>query len=535
MTDQRPTVERRSPAEALRRRIGIDVGGTNTDAVLLDGAQVVHAVKTPTTADVTSGVTTALRQVVAPAPDRGGLASAAPISAIMIGTTHFTNAVVQRRDLTRVAAIRIGLPASASLPPFVDWPADLAELVRGDVIMLEGGHEYDGRPIVPFDEVGMRAAARRIKAAGLTSVGIASVFSPLNAECEARAAAILREEYPDVAVTLSHQLGRIGLLERENATLLNAALVDLARRTTRAFTDAIAASGLAAPLYLTQNDGTVMLASVAEAFPVYSFASGPTNSMRGAAFLSGLADAIVIDVGGTTTDIGSLRHGFPREANSVVEVGGVRTLFRMPDLLSLGLGGGSLVSDDGATVGPRSVGYRLVEEGRVFGGAILTATDIAVAAGLTDLGERARVAALSGDAVKRAVARIHATIEEGVDRMKTDAREEPLVAVGGGCFLVPERIPGVSEVVHVPHQAVANAVGAAIAQVSGEIDQIFQNLGRDDAIAAARRLAETRAVEAGADGATLQVVDVEDLPLAYLPGNSLRVRVRVVGDIGKAS
>ena len=527
--DVRPTVERRSPAKALRRVIGIDVGGTNTDAVLLDGTQVVRAVKTPTTADVTSGITAALRQILAE-PRRGDTSPAA-IDAVMIGTTHFTNAVVQRRDLTRVAAVRIGLPASASLPPFVDWPEDLAALVRGEVVMLEGGHEYDGRPIVPFDERGMRAAARRIKAAGLTSVAIASVFSPLNAECEARAAVILREEHPEAAVTLSHQLGRIGLLERENATLLNAALVDLARRTTRAFTEAIAASGLAAPLYLTQNDGTVMLASVAETFPVYSFASGPTNSMRGAAFLSGLADAIVIDVGGTTTDIGSLRHGFPREANNVVEVGGVRTLFRMPDLLSLGLGGGSLVSDDGGTVGPRSVGYRLVEDGRVFGGSTLTATDIAVAAGLTDLGERARVAGVSADTVERAVARMHALIEEGVDRMKTDAREEPLVAVGGGCFLVPERVPGVSEVVHVRHQAVANAVGAAIAQVSGEIDQIFQNLARADAIDAARRLAETRAIEAGAEAGTLQVVEVEDLPLAYLPGNSLRVRVRVVGDI----
>ena len=536
--DQSPTVERRSPAKALRRLIiGIDVGGTNTDAVLLDGPRVVHAVKTPTTPDVTTGITTALKELVSeprpisytPPSDRPGLTPR--VTNIMIGTTHFTNAVVQRRDLTRVAAVRIGLPASASLPPFVDWPEDLAALVRGEVVMLEGGHEYDGRPIVPFDERGMREAARRIRAAGLTSVGIASVFSPLNAECETRAAAILREEHPDATVTLSHQLGRIGLLERENATLLNAALVDLARRTTRAFTAAIAASGLAAPLYLTQNDGTVMLASAAEAFPVYSFASGPTNSMRGAAFLSGLADAMVIDVGGTTTDIGSLRHGFPREANNVVEVGGVRTLFRMPDLLSLGLGGGSLVSDDGAAVGPRSVGYRLVEDGRVFGGATLTATDVAVAAGLTDLGERGRVAGLSGDLVKRAVARMHVMVEEGVDRMKTDAREEPLIAVGGGCFLVPERVPGVSDVVHVPHQAVANAVGAAIAQVSGEIDQIFQNLSRDEAIAAARRRAEARAVEAGADAATLKVVDVEDLPLAYLPGHSLRVRVRVVGDV----
>jgi N-methylhydantoinase A/oxoprolinase/acetone carboxylase beta subunit len=507
------------------RRVGIDVGGTNTDAVLLDGDAVVHTVKTPTTVDVTRGITTALRELLAAARPPG------PIDAVMIGTTHFTNAVVQRRDLTRVAAIRIGLPASASLPPFVDWPEDLAALVRGEVAMIAGGHEYDGRAIVPFDERAMRDAARRIAAGGLTSVGIASVFSPLNAECETQAAAILREECPDIAVTLSHELGRIGLLERENATLLNAALVDLARRTTRAFTEALRASDLAAPLYLTQNDGTVMLAATAEAFPVYSFASGPTNSMRGAAFLSGLSDAIVIDVGGTTTDVGSLRRGFPREANNVVEIGGVRTLFRMPDLLSLGLGGGSLVANDGRRVGPRSVGFRLVEEGRVFGGDTLTATDVAVAAGLIDLGDRRRVADLSADVVQTAVLRMHALIEEGVDRMKTDAREEPLIAVGGGCFLVPERLVGVSEVVHVRHQAVANAVGAAIAQVSGEIDQIFQNLTRETAIAEARHAAEQRAIAAGADAGTLQLVEVEDLPLAYLPGNSLRVRVRVVGDI----
>jgi N-methylhydantoinase A/oxoprolinase/acetone carboxylase beta subunit len=524
---------RRSPAQTPRRRIGIDVGGTNTDAVLLDGIRVVHTVKTPTTADVTSGITTALRELLADRATGGAPAVGAgrPPEAVVIGTTHFTNAVVQRRDLTPVAAIRIGLPAGASLPPFVDWPQDLAALVRGEVFMVEGGHEYDGRPIVPLDERAVRDAARRLRAAGLTSVAVASVFSPLNAECEERAAAILREECPEVAVTLSHQLGRIGLLERENAALLNAALVELARRTTRAFAEALRASGLTAPLYLTQNDGTVMQAGTAEAYPVYSFASGPTNSMRGAAFLSGLADAIVIDVGGTTTDIGSLRHGFPREANSVVEVGGVRTLFRMPDLHSLGLGGGSLVRGEPPVIGPDSVGYRLVDEGRVFGGAVLTATDVAVAAGLVDLGDRRRVADLPGAGVKAALARMHATIEEAVDRMKTDAREEPLIAVGGGCFLVPERLAGISEVVHVPHQAVANAVGAAIAQVSGEVDQIFQNLSRDEALAQGRRIAEQRAVAAGAVAASLSVVESEDLPLAYLPGNSLRVRVRVVGDL----
>ena len=137
------------------RRIGIDVGGTNTDAVLLENGRVVHAVKTPTTEDVMAGILTALAELAGhPDVARGA------IDGVVIGTTHFVNAVVQRRDLAQVAAVRIGLPASASLPPFCDWPEDLAQCVRGEVFMLEGGHDYDGRPIVPFDETGMRKSVR---------------------------------------------------------------------------------------------------------------------------------------------------------------------------------------------------------------------------------------------------------------------------------------------------------------------------------------------------------------------------------------
>src|SRR5438132_9457297 len=139
------------------RRIGIDVGGTNTDAVLLEDGRVVHAVKTPTTADVTAGIVTALAALA-----RHPEVTKAGIDGVVIGTTHFVNAVVQRRDLARVAAVRIGLPASASLPPFCDWPEDLARCVRGAVFMLEGGHDYDGRPFVPFDGTGIRTPATRI-------------------------------------------------------------------------------------------------------------------------------------------------------------------------------------------------------------------------------------------------------------------------------------------------------------------------------------------------------------------------------------
>jgi N-methylhydantoinase A/oxoprolinase/acetone carboxylase beta subunit len=246
-----------------------------------------------------------------------------------------------------------------------------------------------------------------------------------------------------------------------------------------------------------------------------------------------MIDALVVDVGGTTCDFGCLQRGFPREANNVIEVGGVRTLFRMPDLISIGLGGGTVVDPaDPTRIGPLSVGYRLTRDGLVFGGDTLTCTDIGVAAGLIDLGDRSRVAGLKGVFVDRALARIRAMLEEAVDQIKSSADPLPLIAVGGGSFLVPDGLAGISDVVRVPYQGVANALGAAIAQVSGEADQVFQNCTREDAIGGARQIAEERAVRNGANRATLTVIEVEDLPLAYLPGNSLRVRVRVAGEIG---
>ena len=520
------------------RRIGVDVGGTNTDAVLLEDGRVVHAVKTPTTEDVTGGIVTALGMLSNHAEVARGT-----IDGVVIGTTHFVNAVVQRRHLSPVAAIRIGLPASASLPPFCDWPTDLATLVRVAVFMLEGGHEYDGREFMAFDEAGMRAAARQTRASGLRSVAIAASFSPLDSAHEERAREILAEECPETTITLSHELGRIGLLERENAALLNAALTDLARVTIAGFREAIAASRIDAPLFITQNDGTVMSAETAMALPVMSFASGATNSMRGAAFLSGVQDAMVVDVGGTSTDVGQLRRGFPREANSVVEIGEVRTLFRMPDLFSIGLGGGSVVTHGapasgrhaGGTpalqVGPHSVGYRLTEEALVFGGEVLTATDAAVAAGIVEIGDPTKAAGVAPDLARAVLDAARAKLEDAIDRMKTEASDVPLIAVGGGAFLVPDRLAGISEVIHVEHGDCANAVGAAIAQISGETDQVYREMTREDAIAAAEAQAVERAVAAGADRTSLQTVDVEDMPIAYLPGNALRVRVRVAGEM----
>ena len=505
------------------KHIGIDVGGTNTDAVFVQDNQVLGAVKSPTTSDVTTGVRRALAALIQACPQ-----AAAP-EAVMIGTTHFTNAVVQRRDLEPAAALRVCLPAAASLLPFCDWPEDLAQKVNGGTYLVQGGHEFDGRELMPLDERAVRDAARAIRASGVSTVAISGVFSPLIGDAELRAGEILKQEHPDCRITYSHQLGRIGLLGRENVALLNATLIDLAHKTTDAFVQALADSGIDAPLFLTQNDGTVTLAENARDFPVHSFASGPTNSMRGAVFLAKINDAVVCD-GRHHRRRGLRAERLPRQANNMVEVGGVRTAFRMPDLLSIGVGGGTLVNPDTLQIGPVSVGHRLLQEALVFGGNQLTCTDIAVAAGLADIGDRSRVAHLSAATVQGALARIHEAIAEASDRMKSDARDVPLIAVGGGSVLIPDRVAGFSEVARVANHAVANAVGAAIAQVSGEVDQIFTNLGREELLEQARKIAVGRAA-AGADADTVTVIEQEDIPLAYLPGNAVRARVRVVGEI----
>jgi N-methylhydantoinase A/oxoprolinase/acetone carboxylase beta subunit len=454
---------------------------------------------------------------------------------VMIGTTHFINALIEGRRLAPTAALRLGLPATASLPPMVDWPARLVSAVQGRAYLAHGGHEFDGRHISELDEDELRRHAADMGAHGVRSVAVSSVFSPVNTEFEQRAAAVLAEELgPDVAISLSHEIGRIGLLERENATIINAALRELATGIVEGLAKSVSGHGITAPIYLSQNDGTLMDVDFARRYPVATFASGPTNSMRGAAVLSGLATCAVIDVGGTTSDVGILTNGFPREATTEVVVAGIRTNFRMPDVLSVGIGGGSLVRDQGeVTVGPDSVGYRLTQEALVFGGRTLTATDVAVAAGRASIGDPALARSIDPDLAARALARIAADVADVVERMRTSSDPLPIVAVGGGSILLPDELPGLGAVHRPENFAVANAIGAAIAQVGGEVDRIYAiESGRRDAVVdEARQEAVDRAVAAGAEPHSVNVVDFDEVPIPYLPGNATRIRCKAVGDL----
>lgn len=510
-------------------RIGVDVGGTNTDAALLRGSEVLATVKSSTTADVTSGVATAIRAVLGEA----GI-DATAINAVMIGTTHFLNAVVEGRHLEKVGVLRLCGAATRSLPPMIDWPDTLRPTVEGGAAMVGGGVNYDGSEIAPLDTKAIRAACRDWRAKRIPAVAICSVFALVDPRMENEAAAIVAEELPGAAISLSHRIGRTGLLPRENATILNASLNKLGHETVGAFRSAFAALGLDCPLYLTQNDGTLMAAEFAERYPVFTIASGPTNSMRGAAFLTGLSDAAVIDVGGTTTDIGMLVAGFPRTRSEGAMIGGVPTNFRVPDVYSFGLGGGSIVRPGALpTIGPDSVGFRLPQKALCFGGDTLTATDIAVAAGLVDLGDRSRLGHITPDFARQMLARMKASIETVLDRMKPSADPIPAILVGGGSVLVEGLLEGTSVSLKPDHFGSANAIGAAIAQVSGEVDSVvsLEGTSREIVLEALVGEARTRAVEAGADADTITLAEIEETPLAYLPGNAIRVAAKVIGEL----
>lgn len=513
-------------------KLGIDVGGTNTDAVLIDeGLNVVAAIKNPTSGDIYEGIMGAVDAVLA----ESGV-NPAEIGQAMLGTTQCTNAIVERKGLAPIAILRIGAPASVGIPPMVDWADDIAA-VAADSAIIGGGFEYDGKRLAAFDEAACRAFFEGVKGK-VGAVAISCVFSGVRNDDELAAAQIAREVLgEDVHVSISSEIGSMGLVERENATILNAALHEVAKRFTEGFAKSLAERGIThADVYLSQNDGTLMTIEHARQYPILTIACGPTNSIRGASYLSRMEDAIVIDVGGTTTDLGVLQSGFPRESGVAVTIGGVRTNFRMPDVISIGLGGGSIVrerEDGRVTVGPDSVGYEITKHALVFGGDVMTATDIAVRLGMAEVGDASKVAHIDEAFANKALDVMRELVEEGIDMMKVSNDDIDAILVGGGSIILPTDMAGTAACVKPEHSGCANAIGSAISKVSGTYEALvdYDVTPRDEALAAAREAAIAQAVEAGAIRETVEIIDSEDVPLQYYPGHTNRVKVKAAGDL----
>ena len=289
--------------------------------------------------------------------------------------------------------------------------------------------------------------------------------------------------------------------------------------------------------------------------PIKTIASGPANSMLGASHLAvdkstnegsrsedeTKESMIVLDVGGTTTDAGVLMAtGYPRQASAYSKIAQVQINAPMPDVSSVGLGGGSVVktTPEGVvmSIGPESVGNRLTTEALCFGGSVFTATDIAVAAGLAPVVGTMPVT-LDPVTVSSGQDLLARKFEDIINSVKTQAGSLPIALVGGGTIICPRELDGGINVVRSPFVSVANAVGAATAKISARVDTIYNTDNtasrdeRDRLNELTKEAATEKCVRQGAKLETVHTVERSVSEMAYISGK-LRVMVRVVGEIG---
>ncbi|KAL6802674.1 hypothetical protein GGI42DRAFT_324952 [Trichoderma sp. SZMC 28013] len=533
-----------SISSSKRLRVGVDVGGTNTDGVVIDPSRVSEPDKgilawhkAATTTNPSDGISDAITTMFTTANISPG-----DVASVTIGTTHFVNAVMERdaNRLSKVAVIRLSGPFGKHAPPCVDWPDDMRELILGYYALAKGGLEVDGSLISDIDEIEIRSYCKDIKDRGIKSIVVNGVFSPIDTveRQEERAAEIIKDEIPGCDVVCSNEVANLGFLERENAAVLNASILSFARKTIRSFQEPVKKLGLECPVFITQNDGTLLSGEMAARLPIRTFSSGPTNSMRGAAFLVGgeLNEAImVVDIGGTTSDVGLLlANGFPRQQAAYSDLAGVRMNFSCPDVKSIALGGGSIVrKGDSMTIGPDSVGYKLTKEAVVFGGQVLTTTDCTVLSDPTiAVGDRDLVnGALSDEELVRFKSIVKHKLEKVIDMMKTSPDDVPVLLVGGGAIIAPDLLKGASKVIKPKFAEVANAIGAATARVSAVIDTVKSTESKSTAQLLEEISGEAvdKAVAAGALSDSVTIAEIESIPLQYIANRS-RFIVRAAGD-----
>nr|WP_063792015.1 hydantoinase/oxoprolinase N-terminal domain-containing protein [Nonomuraea pusilla] len=304
-------------------RAGVDVGPTNTDAAhLADDGSVLATVKVASVpGDPAAGVRAALARL----PRR-------ELTHVAVGLRATAASVVRRQGLRKVGVLRIGGAPARAVRPLSGWPPDLREAVSAGYAIVDGGGGLDPEDWAPLDRDAVARFASGV-AGRAQAVAVAGLFSPLDGDQEREAAEIVRAELGDLPIALSADLGSIGLLERENATVLDAALSGVAGALADGLAATLAELCPGAAVLVTRGDGTLMSLEHLARHPGLSLGSGPASVLRGAGVLAGLGDAVVADVGARRITVGALAGGFPEEAVGGAEIGGVPVGFRVPSLI----------------------------------------------------------------------------------------------------------------------------------------------------------------------------------------------------------
>ncbi|WP_127902059.1 hydantoinase/oxoprolinase N-terminal domain-containing protein [Solirhodobacter olei] len=329
--------------------LGVDTGGTYTDAVLVDegGERVLSSAKSLTTrADLALGI----GRAVDAALQSAGLAPG-DVAMVSLSTTLATNALVEGQG-GRVALVFIGFGED-------DLGREgLAEALAGDpVVVLAGGHSHAGTEAAPLDLARLEAEVIRL-GPQVAGFAVAARFAVRNPAHEIAAAEAIGR-VTGRPVTCSHELSaKLNGPKRALTAVLNARLIGMIARLIDACAGHLAEIGIAAPLMVVRGDGALISAGLARARPIETILSGPAASIVGARWLTGESDALVSDIGGTTTDVALLRGGRPEIDPLGARVGGWRTMVEAVAMRTTGLGGDSEVHvseglSGGLQLGPR--------------------------------------------------------------------------------------------------------------------------------------------------------------------------------------
>ncbi len=541
--------------------IGLDVGGTHTDVVLLDHEGIRREIKVPTRhTDLFSSVLEGIDAVT------DGI-NLSEVKRIVLSTTLTTNAVIQGQ----VPEVGMVVCAGPGIDPVLFRTNRHYVRVRGAV-------DHRGREIEPVDPLEVRAVAAEFRSAGIRHIGVVGKFSVRNPQHELQIHDILHPDFDKVF--LGHRIsGSLNFDRRIATTYLNAAVYPIHRRFFEAVTQALAAKGMVLPLRLLKADGGNMRLESSLEFPAQTILSGPAASVMGAiAMAAGPEDALVMDIGGTTTDMAVLIGSAPLLDPLGIAIGPHRTLIRSLETLSIGVGGDSTVRIENGcvTVGPDRSGPAIV-----YGGRRPTPTDaLAVLGDITSDRRReaaaafqpmaealgvgvAELAALVMETACRAmlgaardlVAHINAKPVYTVHELLEGYRVQPrtLLVLGGPapCFARHLEKLGGYRVRVVPRWQVANAIGAALARTTCEVvlfadtqqrragapgegfsRTIPADFSPEAACAQALELLRVKALERGANPDYLEMEVVEHQVFNMVrgfntAGKNMRVRVQV--------
>ncbi|UFJ40766.1 hydantoinase/oxoprolinase family protein [Brevibacillus humidisoli] len=514
-------------------KLGIDVGGTNTDAVIISNeGRLIGEAKQATTFDILTGIRRAAGGVI-----REVSLDPRHIQGIFVGTTHVLNALYYGKGLTDTALIRI-CPHPSKMRAGEGWP----EILKRRIKLTEqvaGGYELDGSRQKEIDFFEKRQALiTRLAESGCRAVAIVGTFSPLYQQEEQMLAAIIQEALPDLSISLSHQIGSMGYLERENATLLNAMLSNVMQSAINGLSGMFEELGFHCPYWFVQNDGSLMSLEMAASFPILTIGSGVANSLRGASYLTGLRDCVVVDMGGSTTEVGLVTGGEPQELTRDVNVMGIRMNVRLPKATSLPFGGESrIVFVEGQPTFEAMLSHRQQQEQQIDERGC-TLTDVFLQLNPLAFGYRYERDPAAEQLSRRETEQVvkHATdqLRQTIDRVQPAKEKLPVVLVGGGSPLLVDRLFNkYGETIHPAGFQISNAVGACMAPVSSQIDRIYwlNNRSKEAVLDVVKQEVIEEVERSGGIKETIRLVQVEEIPFDYYKGEVIRFRLKAVGQL----